>query len=155
MLSTGKRGEIGGVIKPQIHLSQAAKLSRKPGPPQYFVSHTKISTSRCIAIRRYLKPICAFAKFRTVSGPFDGVMGLDGRFHSPLPKRIIEKARLRCGQSRNLFPCKAEAIILGNPGALASMCFMLCPFNNGADPLSMVNQINEHDLSFRAVTILR
>ena len=29
----GKRGEIGGVIKPRIHLSQAAKLSRKPGPP--------------------------------------------------------------------------------------------------------------------------
>ena len=28
-----KRGEIGGVIEPKIHLSQAAKLSRKPGPP--------------------------------------------------------------------------------------------------------------------------
>src|SRR6266581_3318302 len=29
----GKRGEIGGVIEPRIHLSQAAKLSRNPGPP--------------------------------------------------------------------------------------------------------------------------
>jgi hypothetical protein len=28
-----KRGETGGVIKPGIHLSLAAKLSRKPGPP--------------------------------------------------------------------------------------------------------------------------
>jgi putative transposase len=30
---TGNRGETGGVIEPRIHLSQAAKLSRKPGPP--------------------------------------------------------------------------------------------------------------------------
>jgi hypothetical protein len=29
----GKRGEIGGVIKPRIYLSQAAILSRIPGPP--------------------------------------------------------------------------------------------------------------------------
>ena len=29
----GKRGEIGGVIEPKIHLSQAAILSRKAGPP--------------------------------------------------------------------------------------------------------------------------
>ena len=29
----GKRGEIGGVIEPRIHLSQAAILSRIPGPP--------------------------------------------------------------------------------------------------------------------------
>jgi putative transposase len=29
----GKRGEIGGVIQHRIHLSQAAILSRKPGPP--------------------------------------------------------------------------------------------------------------------------
>jgi hypothetical protein len=28
-----KRGEIGGVIQPRIHLSQAAILSRRPGPP--------------------------------------------------------------------------------------------------------------------------
>src|SRR6266581_1781737 len=31
----GKRGEIGGVIEPRIHLSQAAKLSRNPGPPLF------------------------------------------------------------------------------------------------------------------------
>src|SRR3974390_1840204 len=30
------RGEIGGVIKPRIHLSQAAILSRKSGPPQTY-----------------------------------------------------------------------------------------------------------------------
>jgi Transposase len=29
----GNRGEIGGVIQPRIHLSQAAKLSHKAGPP--------------------------------------------------------------------------------------------------------------------------
>src|SRR5437870_11250603 len=29
----GKRGEIGGVIEPRIHLSQAADMSRKAGPP--------------------------------------------------------------------------------------------------------------------------
>ena len=29
----GNRVEIGGVIEPRIHLSQAAKLSRKPEPP--------------------------------------------------------------------------------------------------------------------------
>jgi hypothetical protein len=29
----GKRGEIGGVTEPRIHLSQAAILSRKAGPP--------------------------------------------------------------------------------------------------------------------------
>jgi len=29
----GKRGEIGGVIEPRIHLSQAAILSRQAGPP--------------------------------------------------------------------------------------------------------------------------
>jgi transposase len=29
----GKRGEIGGVIEPRIHLSQAAILSRQTGPP--------------------------------------------------------------------------------------------------------------------------
>jgi len=29
----GRRGEIGGVTETQIHLSQAAKLSQKPGPP--------------------------------------------------------------------------------------------------------------------------
>jgi transposase InsO family protein len=31
----GKRREIGGVIEPRIHLSQAAILFRKPGPPQF------------------------------------------------------------------------------------------------------------------------
>src|SRR3974390_440773 len=30
------RGEIGGVIKPRIHLSQAAILSRKSGPPHSY-----------------------------------------------------------------------------------------------------------------------
>src|SRR4029077_4017608 len=29
----GKRGEIGGVIEPRIHLSQTAILSRQAGPP--------------------------------------------------------------------------------------------------------------------------
>ena len=29
----GKRGEIGGVIKPRIHLSQSRHLSNKAGPP--------------------------------------------------------------------------------------------------------------------------
>src|SRR6266581_2008845 len=38
----GKRGEIGGVIEPRIHLSQAAKLSRNPGPPLVFGSATTI-----------------------------------------------------------------------------------------------------------------
>jgi hypothetical protein len=31
----GKRGEIGGVIEPRIHLSQAAILSRQTGPPLF------------------------------------------------------------------------------------------------------------------------
>src|SRR3974377_648133 len=33
------RGEIGGVIKPRIHLSQAAMLARKAGPPPRRAGH--------------------------------------------------------------------------------------------------------------------
>ena len=33
-IGQGKWGETGGLIKPRIHLSQAVKLARKPGPPQ-------------------------------------------------------------------------------------------------------------------------
>src|SRR2546428_11985771 len=40
----GKRGEIGGVIEPRIHLSQAAKLSRNPGPP---LARTGLITEGC------------------------------------------------------------------------------------------------------------
>src|SRR3974390_1166160 len=53
------RGEIGGVIKPRIHLSQAAILSRKSGPPQQRRSYEKPSErknrEKAEAVRRARK----------------------------------------------------------------------------------------------------
>ena len=61
-----ERGEIGGVIKPRIHLSQAAKLSRKPGPPlfQATLRHEMLpearATRRPLGKSNFLK--CKIAK---------------------------------------------------------------------------------------------
>src|SRR5256885_3024145 len=65
----GKRGEIGGVIEPRIHLSQAAELSRKAGPP--LTTASGIWVPSISAFTRVFDTLCAGTTVLRITPPSD------------------------------------------------------------------------------------